>query len=309
MQTTIRSAISFDGIGPHSGRPARLTIRPAVVNRGIWFKRTDVDLGDTMIPARWDNVVRSPLCTLIQNRAGVSVSTVEHVMAALAGCGVHNALVEIDGPEAPILDGSSVPFVRGILNVGLRAQGAPVRAIEILKPVTVETQGGWARLSPSKTGQGLDMVFRIDFADAAIGVQEKRLNLANGTFVRELSDCRTFCRASDVDAMQKAGKALGGTYENAVVVDGDKVLSPGGFRHADEAVRHKMLDALGDLALAGAPILGLYEGHKAGHAMTNALLHALFADAQAWRFVDCDAATAATLPGAGVVLDEIPAVA
>ncbi|MCC1492527.1 UDP-3-O-acyl-N-acetylglucosamine deacetylase [Cognatishimia sp. F0-27] len=306
MQTTIRSAITFLGEGLHSGAPARLTIRPASAEHGIWFKRTDIHVGDTLVPARWDAVESSPLCTRIVNRAGVSVSTIEHVMAALAGCGVHNALIEIDGPECPILDGSSAPFVRGILTRGTRRLVAPVRAIEILKPVTVKTEAGWARLSPWR---GTAMTFHIEFDDAAIGVQHKRLNLANGAFVRELCDSRTFCRSADIDAMRAAGKALGGTYENAVVVDGDRVLSPGGLRHRDEAVRHKMLDALGDLALAGAPILGHYEGHKAGHAMTNALLRALFAQPDAFRVVLCDEAMAGRLPGAGVESHEIPAVA
>ncbi|WP_136441202.1 UDP-3-O-acyl-N-acetylglucosamine deacetylase [Pacificoceanicola onchidii] len=306
MQTTIRSAVSFDGVGLHSGKPARLTIRPASANHGIWFKRTDIAVGDTLIAARFDTVETSPLCTLIRNETGASVSTIEHVMAALAGCGVHNALVEIDGPECPILDGSSAPFVVGIMQRGVRRLSAPVRAIEILKPVTFETESGWARLSPAA---GCFMEFHIDFVDEAIGVQNKRLNLANGTFVRELCDSRTFCRASDVDAMHRAGKALGGTYDNAVVVDGDKVLSPGGLRHADEAVRHKMLDALGDISLAGAPILGLYEGHKAGHALTNALLRALFADPSAFRMITCDADIAARLPGAGVTMDEVIATA
>lgn len=309
VQTTLRSAITFNGVGLHSGAPARLTIRPASADYGIWFKRTDIALGDTMVPARWDAVEASPLCTQIVNRAGTSVSTVEHVMAALAGCGVHNALIEIDGPEAPILDGSSVPFVRGILARGLRQLASPIRVIEILAPVEVKTDMGWARLSPAEPGQGLTMQFHIAFADAAIGEQTKTLNLANGAFVRELSDSRTFCRASDVEAMHAAGKALGGTYENAVVVDGDKVLSPGGLRHSDEAVRHKMLDALGDLALAGAPILGHYEGHKAGHAMTNALLRALFDMPGTFRMGLCDAQQVARLPGAGVGHHEIPAVA
>ncbi len=306
MQTTIRSAVSFQGRGLHDGQPAKLTIRPASAEHGIWFKRTDINIGDRLVPARWDAVETTPLCTRIVNSAGVSVSTIEHVMAALVGCGVHNALIEIDGPETPILDGSSAPFVRGILSRGVRELAAPVRAIEILTPVHVQTNAGWARLSP---GQGLTMSFHIDFADPAIGVQQKRMDLANGAFVRELCDSRTFCRASDVQAMQAAGKALGGTLENAVVVDGDKVLSPGGLRHGDEAVRHKMLDALGDLALAGAPILGHYEGHKAGHAMTNALLHELLSTPDAFRLVLCDDVMAARLPGAGVERHEIPAVA
>lgn len=306
MQTTIRSNVSFQGVGLHSGAPAKLTIRPASAEHGIWFKRTDISLGDALVPARWDAVEVSPLCTQIVNRSGVAVSTVEHVMAALVGCGVHNALVEIDGPECPILDGSSAPFVRGILSRGVRELAAPVRAIEVLLPVSVHTNAGWARLSPAR---GLTMDFHIDFSDAAIGVQNKRLDLANGTFVRELCDSRTFCRASDIDAMRAAGKALGGTFENAVVVDGDAVLSPGGLRHRDEAVRHKMLDALGDLALAGAPLLAHYEGHKAGHALTNALLHELFSTPDAYRLVTCDDNMAARLPGAGVNRHEIPAVA
>ena len=234
VQTTLRSSITFSGVGLHSGQPARLTIRPASADYGIWFKRTDIRLGDTMIAARWDAVEASPLCTKIVNRAGTSVSTVEHVMAALSGCGVHNALIEIDGPEAPILDGSSVPFVRGLLARGLRELASPVRAIEVLAPVEVKTDTGWARLSPGHPGQGLSMQFHIAFSDAAIGEQTKTMNLANGAFVRELCDSRTFCRASDVEAMRAAGKALGGTYENAVVVDvdlqGHRVVRPSGHR-------------------------------------------------------------------------------
>ena len=309
MQTTLRSAVTFQGVGLHSGRPARMTIRPASAEHGIWFKRTDIRLGDTLVPARWDAVEVTPLCTRIVNGAGVSVSTIEHVMAALSGCGVHNALIELDGPEVPIMDGSAAPFVRAILERGTRALRAPVYAIEILKPVSVLTDKGWASLSPARSGNGLTMDFHIAFEDDAIGTLERSLDLANGAFVRELCDSRTFCRQSDVDAMQANGLALGGTYENAVVVDGDKVLSPGGLRHEDEAVRHKMLDALGDLYTAGAPIIGHYEGHKAGHAMTNMLLRELFSTPDAYRITLCDDGLAARLPGAGVERDEIPAVA
>ncbi len=306
MQTTLRSAITFQGVGLHSGRPARMTIRPASAEHGIWFKRTDIALGDTLVPARWDAVEVSPLCTRIVNGAGVSVSTIEHVMAALAGCGVHNALIEIDGPEVPILDGSAAPFVRGLLSRGVRRLVAPVRAIRILNSVSVHTSGGWARLSPA---DGTTMRFHIAFEDAAIGAQTKTLNLANGSFVRELCDSRTFCRRADVDQMRAHGLALGGIPgENAVVFDGDRVES-GTLRHADEPVRHKMLDALGDLALAGAPILGHYDGHKAGHAITNALLHELFSAHDNYVVVLCDERMAERLPGAGVERHEIPAVA
>lgn len=283
-----------------------MTVRPASADYGIWFKRTDVLYTDALVPARWDVVNQSPLCTRLENAAGISVSTVEHVMAALAGCGIHNALIEIDGPEVPILDGSSAPFVRAFLLKGMTGQRTAVRAIEVLKPVEVRKGEAWARLEP---GADLTMDFHIDFEDAAIGVQAKSLKLANGSFVRELCDSRTFCRKADVDYMHANGLALGGTLENAVVVEGDAILSPGGLRHADEPVRHKMLDALGDLYLAGAPILGHYTGFRAGHALTNDLLRALFADPAAFRMVDCDAQKMARLPGVGVHLDEMPAVA
>lgn len=286
--------------------PVTMSICPAPANHGIVFERTDIRLGNARIPALFDYAEHSPLCTMIVNEAGASVSTVEHVMAALAGCGVHNALIRIDGPEAPVLDGSAVPFVRSILATGVKELDAPIRVIEVLSTVEVHTAQGWARLGP---GKGLTMDFHIDFADKAIGKQSKSLDLANGAFVRELSDSRTFCRASDVEAMRAAGKALGGTMDNAVVVDGDTVLSPGGLRHSDEAVRHKMLDALGDLALAGMPVLGHYEGHKAGHTLTNMLLRELFATPDGYRIRECDAAMAARLPGAGVTAHEIPAVA
>lgn len=305
MQTTIKSPVTFTGVGLHSGRPVRMTIHPASAEYGIWFRRTDLE-GDNLIPARWDAVVPSKLCTLVANRAGASVSTVEHVMAALAGCGVHNALVEVDGPEVPILDGSSAPFVAGILSRGIRELVAPVRALKILKPVEVSNGESWARLEPAEM---LEIDFTIEFTEAAIGRQEKSLNMSNGAFVRELCDSRTFCRQDDVQRMQANGLALGGTYENAVVFDDERVLSPGGLRHKDEAVRHKMLDALGDLALAGAPILGKYTAHRGGHALTNKLLRALFADPFAYRLVDCADVTDEKLPGVGVRRADVPVLA
>ncbi|OUD08759.1 UDP-3-O-[3-hydroxymyristoyl] N-acetylglucosamine deacetylase [Marivivens niveibacter] len=305
MQTTLNTQIAFDGVGLHSGRPARLVLRPASAGTGIVFRRVDLS-GDTTIPAIWSNVIQEPLNTRLENGAGVSVSTIEHVMAALAGTGVHNVICDIDGPEVPILDGSSVEFVRKIVTTGLRRLGAPLRAIEVRETVEVSHGDAFARLSPATS---LQIDFEIDFPDAAIGHQEKTLNMANGAFVRELCDSRTFCRNSDVDAMHKAGLALGGTYENAVVVDGDRVLSPGGLRHSDEAVRHKMLDALGDLYTAGAPILGRYTGHRAGHALTNKLLCALFDTPTAWRWVNCDASIAARLPGVGVNIADLSVVA
>lgn len=306
VQTTIATAATFEGVGLHSGKPVRMVVRPAPAGHGIVFLRTDITDASPRIPALWDVVTPSRLCTLIENADGVRVSTIEHIMAALVGAGVHNALIEIDGPEVPIMDGSSAPFVRGIMAGGVVAQAAPVIALEILKSVTVEKDGARATLHPSDS---FEIEFHIDFVDAAIGRQSRVLDMRNGAFARELCDSRTFCRQADVDAMHEHGLALGGTLDNAVVVDGDQVLSPGGFRHADEAVRHKMLDALGDLALAGGPILGRYVGERAGHSLTNTLLRELFATPGAVRMVVCDGEKAARLPGQGLVWSEIPQVA
>lgn len=279
-----------------------MTVHPYATQNGIWFQRADVTDADNMIAARWHEAEHSALCTRLVNSAGVSVSTVEHVMAALAGCGIQNALIEVDGPEVPILDGSAEPFVRAFLKKGLRAQDAPIVALEILKTVTVTKGDAWARLEPSDR---FSMRFDISFDDAAIGDQGRDMSLANGAFVHELADSRTFCRKSDIEIMHAQGRALGGSMENAVVVDGADVLSPGGLRHDDEPVRHKMLDAVGDLALAGAPILGRYVGYKAGHTLTNTLLQALFADPSNYRLTECSEATAQFLPGAGVTLRDL----
>jgi UDP-3-O-[3-hydroxymyristoyl] N-acetylglucosamine deacetylase len=303
VQNTLIRSVTFTGVGLHSGAPVTMTVHPAAEDHGICFRRTDVVTGDAQVPAQWDAVVPSRLCTLVANAAGVSVSTIEHIMAALAGSAIHNALIDIDGPEVPILDGSAAPFVSGFLDAGIVAQGAPVRAIRVLKAIEVQEGEAVARLEPSDM---LEIAFQIDFAEAAIGRQDKVLNMANGAFVRELSDSRTFCRNAEVVAMRERGLALGGTLENAVVFEGDKVLSPGGLRYADEPVRHKMLDALGDLALAGGPILGRYTGIRAGHALTNRLLRALFADPSAWRAQDCVGLASGKLPGVGVHRGDLP---
>ena len=305
MQTTLKTDVTFEGTGLHSGEAVRVVLHPAAANTGIVFRRTDVT-GRPTLPADYRDVMISPLNTRLSNADGVTVSTIEHLMAALAGCGVHNVLIDVDGAEVPILDGSAVSFVRGIVSAGLTRLSAPLRAIEILRDVEVSDGDATAKLSPSTT---LQIDFEIVFDDAAIGRQKKTLNMANGAFVRQLCDSRTFCRSADVDAMRANGLALGGTVENAVVVDGDKILTPGGLRHEDEAVRHKMLDALGDLYTAGAPLLGRYTGRRAGHALTNKLLRALFDRPEAWRFVTCDAKIAARLPGVGVSMADLDAVA
>lgn len=307
MQRTVKGPIGFSGTGLHTGLPATVTIRPAAAEHGIWFLRSDLTSGDRLIPARYDAVNQSPLCTKLENASGVSVSTVEHLMAALAGCGVHNAIIEIDGPEVPILDGSSWPFVRAIVQRGLRVLPAPVRAFEVLKPVSVVQGDASAQIAPSDV---LQIDFHIDFDAKAIGKQSMSLNMSNGSFARELCDSRTFCLQRDVEEMHARGLALGGAPgRNAVVFDGDSVSSPGGLRRPDEPVRHKMLDALGDLALCGAPLFGHYTGVRAGHTLTNQLLRKMFATPGAVRMIVCTPSQSARLPGHGLVWDEIAQVA
>ena len=302
MQTTVARTVQFAGMGLHGGRPVRMDVRPAPVDHGIVFRRTDVRGAAGYVPARWDLADQTPLCTRIINEHGVSVSTIEHVMAALAGLGIRNALVELNGPEVPILDGSAAPFVRKLLQAGIREQGGKLYLLKILKPVEVRNGDAVARLEPS---EGFHIDFEIDFDVAAIGHQRRALNLKNGAFVTTLCDSRTFCRQSDVDMMRSKGLALGGTTENAVVFDGDEVVSPGGLRHTDEPVRHKMLDALGDLSLAGMPILGRYRGIRSGHATTNRLLRALFARPDAYEIIECKPSMLHSLPGAGVRVSDL----
>ena len=204
MQKTLKSEVVFTGVGLHGGRDVTLRVRPAAAETGIWFCRTDIADSDGFISANWQFAVHTALCTRLLNAEGVGVSTVEHVMAALAGCGVNNAVLELDGPEVPIMDGSALEFVRGFLKAGLQEQSQLVRAVKILEAVEVRENGAYAALVPFS---GLEMDFAIDFPDAAIGQQSKLLNLANGSFVHELCDSRTFCRNSDVALMQSKGLA------------------------------------------------------------------------------------------------------
>ena len=308
MQTTLKTSVRFDGIALHSGQAVVMHVRPAPAGHGVVFERLDLDrpAAERRILVSPEALIEANLCTRIGNDHGISVATIEHLMAALAGCGIHNALVTLDGPEVPILDGSSRPFVAAFVKAGTRVQNAVLSAIRVLRPVEVRMGEAWARLEPAET---LSIAFEIDFPDAAIGRQTCELELANGTFVRELSDCRTFCRQADVDFMRANGLALGGTYENAVVVQGADVLSPGGLRRVDEPVRHKMLDAMGDLAVAGAPILGRYIGHRAGHTVTGRLVRALMADPSAWERVAVGGEQAHRMPGAGVCAEDLLATA
>ena len=279
-QRTLRSAIACVGIGLHSGQKTALTLRPAASGTGIILRRTD--LGVT-IPARFDHVVETRLCTVLglPGRPEARVATVEHVLAALAGCGVHNAVLEVDGPEMPILDGSAQDFVFLIDCAGIVEQDHPVEAIEVLRPVRVSQGESYAELRPG--AHGLDMSVSIAFDAAAIGRQALTLQLSPSVFRHRLARARTFTQAAEVEHLRAAGLALGGSLDNAVVVDGAAVLNPGGLRMQDEFVRHKVLDAVGDLALAGAALRGRFLAHRPGHALNVRLLHALFADDANWR--------------------------
>ena len=283
MQHTLKSSISIQGTGLHTGSTVVINVLPADCDYGIVFKRVDVTDRNNLIEAKWNNVVDTRLCTVIGNEAGVTVGTIEHLMAALRGCGVDNALVEIDGPELPILDGSSAMFVEAIDEVGVQVQGQPRRAIRILKEISYEENGSRATLSPSSvpvySGQ-------IDYDHPSISTQQYEIKLVNGNFKHDLADCRTFCLLRDVEVMQANGLALGGSLDNAIVVDDNGIMNEDGLRCHDEFVRHKLLDAIGDISLAGGLVLGAYEGERIGHTINNKLLRELFADDNAWEIVD-----------------------
>jgi UDP-3-O-[3-hydroxymyristoyl] N-acetylglucosamine deacetylase len=280
-RTLIAPAICA-GVGVHTGQRVRLAIRPAPTGTGIVFIRTDITDRDNRIRVAGDAVVDARLNTMIENDAGVQLSTIEHLMAAFCALGVSNAIVEVDGPELPILDGSALPFVQLLDRAGFRRQEAPVRYIEILEPIHVTDGDKHAALLPCDR---YEMRFEIDFDNAVVGNQVIDFVVDEQTFRDEIMSARTFGFAHEVEALRQAGLARGGSLENAVVIDGDDILNPSGLRMEREFVRHKALDAIGDLYVLGAPLLGRYEGYKAGHAVNNRLVRALLASPHAWREV------------------------
>ncbi len=287
-QRTLRSALGCVGVGLHSGSKVRLSLMPAPADAGIVFRRLDRP-GAPDIEARCENVVETRLCTVLAHPGDPSlrVGTVEHVLAALSAAGISNAVVAINGPEVPILDGSAASFVFLIDCAGTVAQDAPLEAIEVLRPVRIDQGEASVALLPFGPGAipTLDIEMAIDFPAAAIGRQSIRIGLSTEAFRNELSRARTFTLLEDIEALRAAGLARGGSLENAVVVDGPRLLNRGGLRMPDEFVRHKALDVVGDLALAGAPIYGRFVGRCSGHALNNRLLRAFFADAANWRAV------------------------
>lgn len=284
-QTTLAQAFTLEGVGVHGGISAVMTVRPAAADTGIVFARTDLD--GVRVPCRHDRVAATELATVVGDPATGAVSTVEHLVAAFAGMGVDNALVEIDGPEVPILDGSAAPFCDAIARVGLRSLSAARRHIEVLKTVRVEQGAAWGELAPNPDGFELDV--EIDFPAAVIGHQRIVVDLDPVSFRRELARARTFGFIRDVDRLRAAGFALGASLDNTVVIEGDRLLNPEPLRFADEFVRHKALDAIGDLSLAGRPLLTSYRSSRAGHRINALVLKALFADPGAYRVVGGEA--------------------
>ena len=269
-----------------------MVIKPAAANTGIRFRRTDID-GSGDILARGDQVTEVQLGTTLTNETGGSVATVEHFLAACAGMGLDNILIEMDGPEVPIMDGSSAVFCELFHDAGLRTQSALRRRIRILDTIDVRDGVKWARLSPSQDNV-LTLKAKIEFETQAIGTQQMSMRLMPGLFARDIAFARTFGFARDVETLKAMGLARGGSLDNAVVIDGDEIVNPEGLRSEDEFIRHKLLDAVGDLMLAGAPIAGYYEARQPGHAMNNKLVRALLAQTDCWCWeTDADALSAA----------------
>ncbi len=282
-QKTLKSAISCTGIGLHSGEKITMTLSPADVNTGIQFRRTDIAGGGAEISAAFDSVCDSRLCTTIGYEQGKTIATIEHLMAALAGVGIDNAIVEVGGAEVPVMDGSSAPFLFLIDCAGVEEQDAPRKAIRVLKPVSIVDGDKSANLAPS---DGFSLDFHIEFDNPTIGTQSMSVDMTDAVFKNEIARARTFGFLHEAEALWAAGLAKGASLDNAVVVSGDKIMNEDGLRFEDECVRHKILDAIGDLYLAGGTLQGHYTGTKASHALNNQLLHELFSDPANYEIVD-----------------------
>jgi len=281
-QRTLKKKISTTGVGLHTGTKVTLTLRPAAVDTGIVFRRVDL-AAPVDIPARATNVTDTRLSTLIEHD-GARVSTVEHLMSALAGLGVDNAYVDIDGPEVPIMDGSAAPFVFLLQQARIEEQKAPKRFIRIKSPVEARAGDKWARFEPHN---GFLIDFSIEFPHPVFGAENKRVvvDFAEHSYLKEISRARTFGFMREVETMRELGLALGGSLDNAIVLDEFRVLNNDGLRYDNELVKHKVLDAIGDLYLLGHPLIGAYIAYKSGHALNNQLLRETLARPEAWEFV------------------------
>jgi UDP-3-O-[3-hydroxymyristoyl] N-acetylglucosamine deacetylase len=288
FQVTLRAPVTLSGPGVHSGKVVNLHIHPAQANHGIVFLRTGLTGGhDRLINAQHASVTATELCTVVGEQESGAVATIEHLMSALMGLGIDNALLEVDGPEIPILDGSAAAFVEAIDSVGLSRSRAARRYLKVLRPVRVEKGKGYAELLPNARSFRLDV--EIDFTNPVIGRQRKALDLSPETYRRDIARARTFGFIGDVEKLWKAGFALGASLENTVAIGEDHIVNPEGLRFADEFVRHKMLDAVGDLALAGLPLLATYRSYCGGHRLNCAVLEELFSSRSNYAIVESGA--------------------
>jgi UDP-3-O-[3-hydroxymyristoyl] N-acetylglucosamine deacetylase len=279
-QFTLRERIHCTGVGLHSGVKATIALNPAPANSGIVFRRTDLPQGPVEIAAHWSQAIESPMCSVLTDGQGAEILTIEHLMSALAGASVDNCLIEIDGPEVPIMDGSAEAFLFLIECAGLQAQNAPKRAIQVLRAVEVGDSRASARLEPA---DDFRLSFEIDFKSAAIRHQATEIGFDPAVYKTEISRARTFGFMADFDALRASGRALGASLDNVIAIDTeDRVMNEGGLRFRDEFVRHKVLDAIGDLYLAGAAIRGRFQGIRSSHALNRRLLAALFAEPANW---------------------------
>jgi len=284
FQTTIAERVTLSGAGVHSGAPVTMTFAPADPDTGIVFHRTDGKGAGHTIKALVSEVGTTDLSTTLTNRAGTTVATVEHVMAAIAGAGIDNLIIEIDGPEVAILDGTSLAFLDVFEEAGLAGQEAKRRFIRILKPVRIESGASWAEFLPY---DGTRYDVEIDFETPVIGRQKFARDMDEKVFRKEIAPARTFGFMRDVEKLWAAGLALGSSLDNSLVIgDDNSVINPGGLRFKDEFVRHKTLDAIGDLSLAGAPFIGCFRSYRGGHRLNAAALRALLADQTAFEIVE-----------------------
>ena len=280
LQHTLSGPAVCAGVGVHSGQQVRIAVRPAPVNTGVVFVRSDVSDRDNRIPVSPQSVSCTQLNTKISNASGVSVSTIEHLMAALSALEVDNAVVEVDGPEVPIMDGSAQPFVQLLDRAGRRTQAQPRRYIEVVAPVEVTDGAKRAALLPCDR---FEVAFEIAFPTAVIGRQAVDLPISERSFRDQLAAARTFGFVHEVEALRRMGLAMGASLDNAIALDGDVMLNAEPLRFRDEFVRHKALDAIGDLYVLGGPVIGRFETRYGGHALNNILVRALIADPAAWR--------------------------
>lgn len=287
QQQTLKDSISCSGVGLHSGQKISMTMLPAAPGTGIVFRRIDIAGKGAEIPARFDHVVDTRLCTTLGNEDGAVIGTVEHLIAALAGYGIDNVVIELNGPEVPIMDGSSAAFTFLIECAGVTSQNAARNMVEIMKPVVVGDRERSAALLP---GRNFSVSVEIDFDNSVIARQRYDFDYTPEGFRNELTRARTFGLEREVAQLRAMGLAKGGSLDNAVVVGEESILNEEGLRYEDEFVRHKVLDSIGDLYLAGGPILGHFHGYRCGHALNNELLRRLFADRSAWRWVTAEEA-------------------